>query len=284
MTAPSWPTGMVEVAGGVFAYVQAGGGFCVANAGLVTGDDGCLAVDALFTPAMTRAFRTEIARVSDRPVRFLLDTHHHVDHTLGNSLFPEAPVVAHALARREMERVGLPLEALVRLGPHFAGQLEGVEVRLPDVTFDGGATLYIGNRECRLLHFGTAHTVGDVMVHLPAERVLFAGDVSFHAVTPLAFEGHIGRWIEVAKRVEAMPDVDTVVPGHGPVGTKADLAEMRRYLELVRDGARRAFDEGMEPKDAARAIPLGEYAGWTEPERMLPNVLRLYQEFRGELD
>lgn len=283
MVRNEWSTGMVEVADGVYAYVQADGGFCISNAGLVAGPDGCLAIDALFTPAMTRAFQAAIARVSSRPVRMLLDTHHHIDHTLGNALFPEASVLAHAAARREMERVGLPLDILLGMAPHFRGQLDGVSLRLPDVTFDGGVTLYLGDIECRLLHFGTAHTVGDVMVHLPARRVLFAGDVAFHDVTPLAFEGHIGKWIEVAKRVEAMPDVDVVVPGHGPAGTKDDVRRMRGYLQLVHEEARRAFDQGMPPEEAAKAIPLGEYASWREPERVLPNVLRLYQEFRGEL-
>ncbi len=284
MPIPSWPTELREVADGVFAYVQAGGGFCVSNAGVVVGGGEAVAIDALFSPPMTRSFRDAIADAGLPAVRLVVDTHHHVDHTLGNALFPEASVVAHANARREMERVGLPLDRLVSIAPHFKDDLVGVEVRLPDVTFEGPATVWAGGRRMDLLHLGAAHTIGDALVHLPAERVLFTGDVAFHYVTPLAFEGHIGRWIDVCRRVEAMDGVDVIVPGHGPVGTKADVAKMRQYLELIHREARAAFDEGAPPEEAARRIDLGEYAQWGEPERLSLNVGRLYQEFRGELD
>lgn len=283
MPVPSWRTELREVAAGVFAYVQEGGGFCVSNAGVVTGEGEAVVIDALFSPPMTRNFRQALAAAGLPPVRTLVDTHHHVDHTLGNALFPEAVVVAHAKARAEMERVGLPKDRILAIAPHFGPDLEGARVRLPDIGVEGPAAIWAGGRRMDLLHFGTAHTVGDVLVYLPAERVLFTGDVAFHYVTPLAFEGHIGRWIEVCRRVEAM-DVDVVVPGHGPVGTRADVAKMRGYLELIHREARAAFDEGEPPEEAARRIPLGEYADWGEPERLAINVARLYQEFRGELD
>jgi len=119
-------------------------------------------------------------------------------------------------------------------------------------------------------------------VLLPEERLLFAGDVAFHYVTPLAFEGHIGRWLEVCDRVDGL-DVETIVPGHGPVGGKADLREMRGYLHYIRQQARAVFDAGRSEKEAAAAIDLGDYASWAEPERLPLNVGRLYQEFRGEI-
>jgi len=136
----------------------------------------------------------------------------------------------------------------------------------------------------RLLHFGTGHTRGDVLVHLPEQRVLFAGDVAFFNVTPLAFEGHIGNWIAVCRRVLAIDDVDLIVPGHGPAGTTNDLRAMLGYLELVRESASRAFDAGASVEEAERAIDLGTYADWNEPERLAANVARVYQELRGELD
>lgn len=280
---PTWPTGLVEVGDGVFAYVQAGGGLCVANAGLIVGPEGCIAIDALFAPSMTRAFREEIARVTDKPVRLLVNTHHHVDHTLGNALFPEAQIVSHANARREQHRVGLGVLDLLRPRlPELVAEVEGVQPRLPDLTFEGELTVHVGEREVRLLHLGAAHTIGDALVLLPEERLLFAGDVAFHYVTPLAFEGHIGGWLEVCDKVDAL-EVDTVVPGHGPVGGKAELREMRGYLDSIRRQARAAFDARLRREEATAAIDLGEYASWGEPERLPLNVGRLYQEFRGEI-
>ena len=281
--AGGWPTGLIEVADGAYAYVQEGGGLCVANAGLIVGSESCIVIDALFAPSMTQAFRKEIARVTDKPVRLLVDTHHHIDHTAGNALFSEAQIVSHANARREQERVGAGVMELLRPRiPDLVGETEGFELRLPDITFDGELTLHVDGRAVRLVHFGPAHTIGDALVFLPEERLLFAGDVAFHQVTPLAFEGHIGGWLDVCDQVDAL-EIDTVVPGHGPVGGKEGLREMRGYLQSIHGQARAAFDSGRSEEDAVASIDLGEYASWGEPERLPLNVGRLYQEFRGEI-
>ena len=279
----TWSTGLVEVADDVFAYLQAGGGLCVANAGLIVGPESCIVIDSLFAPAMTRAFREEIARVTDKPVRLLINTHHHIDHTLGNALFPEAQIVSHANARREQQRTGTGvLERLRPLLPELVAEAEGTESRLSDLTFEGELTLHLGDRTLRLVHLGTGHTIGDTLVVLPEERLLFAGDVAFYGVTPLAFEGHVGRWIEVCDRVDAL-DIETIVPGHGPVGGKGDLREMQGYLQSIHAQARAAFDAGRSPEEATDDIKLGAYASWPDPERLSLNVARLYQEFRGEI-
>jgi glyoxylase-like metal-dependent hydrolase (beta-lactamase superfamily II) len=282
-----WPTAATELAPGIFSYVQATGGFCIANAGIIDDPRGATVIDALFTPAMTRALLDQAESLATSPVARLINTHHHVDHTLGNARFPAATeILAHARARSEMERVGIGVLAIIkRIAPHFESDLEGATERLPDATFDGDALeLEIGGRRVRLLHFGTGHTRGDVVVHLPEERVLFAGDVAFFNVTPLAFEGHIGNWMAICDRVLSMDDVDVIVPGHGPVGDKGHLREMRGYLQIVYDGARRALEAGASEDDARASIDLGPYAAWNEPERLSFNVARVYAEFRGELD
>jgi cyclase len=282
-----WPTATTELAPGVFAYVQATGALCIANAGLIAGRDATTAIDALFTPSMTRVLLDENRRLTGRPIARLLNTHHHVDHTLGNALFPaQTEIIAHAKAKAEMERAGLGVLGIIkRMAPHFAPELDNITERLPDVTFDGDALeLRVDERRLRLLHFGTAHTRGDVLVHLPHERILFAGDVAFLYVTPLAFEGHIGNWIRAGRRVIDEIDAATIVPGHGPIGSKDDLRLMLEYLELVHAGARAAFDAGASEQEAIASIELGEYGEWGESERIVPNVARCYQEFRGELD
>jgi cyclase len=280
---PEWSTEMKEVAGGVFAYVQATGGFCIANAGLIVGPEGAIAVDALFTPSMTRAFQEQIRRRTSKPVRQLINTHHHVDHTLGNEHFTEIDIIGHSRCRDEIERVGVPRERLNAMAPHFAGAIAASGIRPPNLTFADRMTLFLGDRRIELMHLGTGHTVDDVLVYLPEEKLLFAGDVAFHYVTPLAFEGHISGWIRVIDAIEAM-EVETIVPGHGPVGDTSDLREMRDYLALVRREARRGFQEGAPPEEVVRRIKLGRFSRWGESERLIPNVHRLYQEFRGEID
>ena len=134
-TIPAWQTAFVEVGAGAFAYIQATGGFCIANAGLIVTEDGPIAVDALFTPAMTRAFLSAARGAGHGDVRLLINTHHHVDHTLGNALFT-APVLAHELVREEMRHSGFPRERLCAMAPHFTEELAKVKgVRLGYVSF-----------------------------------------------------------------------------------------------------------------------------------------------------
>ncbi len=282
---PDWQTEFVEVGDRAYAYVQATGAFCIANAGLLVTEDGPIAIDALFTPAMTRAFLNEARGSGHGDVRLLINTHHHVDHTLGNALFT-APVLGHELIREEMQRVGFPREALCALAPHFADELQKVKaIRPPTVTFRGSLSIHDGAREIVLKHVGTAHTAGDTLVYLPQDRLLYAGDVAFHYVTPLAFEGHVGNWIAVLDEIEGM-DVDRIVPGHGPVGTKADLRELRDYFALLKQEAQQAHAAGVGADAAARQIfaRLGRFGHWGEAERLYPNVLRVYQELDGTAD
>jgi cyclase len=282
---PEWRTGTTELAPNAFAYVQATGATCIANAGIITGRRSTTVIDALFTPSMTRSLLDEVRRLTPMPITRLLNTHHHVDHTLGNALFPpETEIIAHVNARAAMENDGLApvLDLLRSMFPHFTPEITDVSVRLPDTTFDGSALEFrVDQRRVQLLHFGPAHTRGDVLVHLPEERVLFMGDTGFFFVTPLVVEGHVGNWIRTARRVLDELDPKVILPGHGPVGTPANLSQMIGYLELVREDARRAFEAGASEEEAVRAIDLGEYAEWAEPGRLGYNVARVFEELRS---
>jgi cyclase len=281
---PRWETGMREVAPKVFAYVQATGETGISNAGLVVGADGVTAIDALMVPSMTRRLVAAIRRVTRRTIGALVNTHHHLDHTGGNRFFRGATIIATESCRRALAPGFPPVPLLQRFMPAFASEFPLLKVQLPTVTFADRLVLHDGDRELHLWHPGhPAHTVGDATVFLPRERVLFTGDLAFHYVTPLAFQGHVGRWIEAADRVLEL-DADVIVPGHGPVGTKDDVRLMRDYLVLIRREARARFDAGMPVEAAAADIKLGVYASWREAERILPNVMRCYQEFRNETD
>jgi cyclase len=280
---PAWDTKLTELADGIFAYTQATGAFCIANAGYVAAGDEGVAIDALFSPRMTHAFQDALANVAPAPVRSLINTHHHVDHTLGNALFPEATIYAQAKAREHIALNGFPRERLVGMAPWFDAELPAdIPIRLPHVTFDAHLTLHAGRHRLELIHAGHAHTVGDILVHLPEDRILFAGDVCFFYVTPLAFEGNIAGWVAALKAIEEMGEVDTIVPGHGPIGDKERVRELRTYFDVITEEARKRFDAGMDEDVAAREIPLGPYSAWGESERLVPNVYRLYSQFRGD--
>jgi glyoxylase-like metal-dependent hydrolase (beta-lactamase superfamily II) len=285
----SWKHGLIEIGPKLFAYVQASGpdphgDTGVSNSGLIVGDDAAVAVDALMVPSMTRKLVAAFRKATRKPVGTLINTHHHLDHTGGNRFFREATIIATTKCRAALAPGFPPVPLLQRFMPRFAREFPLLELELPTVTFEDRLVIHDGAREIHLWHPGMpAHTVGDAAVFLPKERVLFAGDIAFHYVTPLAFQGHVGNWITAADRLLQF-EADTIVPGHGPMGTKRDLQHMREYLVLVRTEARKRFDAGMPAEAAARDLKLGVYASWSDAERVYPNVLRCYQEFRNEMD
>jgi len=281
---PNWKTGMREVGPRVFAYVQATGETGISNAGLIVGADGATAVDALMVPSMTRRLVAAIKRTTRKKIGVLVNTHHHLDHTGGNRFFRGTTIVATEKCRAALAPGFPPVPLLQRFMPAFAREFPLLKLQLPTVTFEDRLVIHDGEREIHLWHPGQpAHTAGDATVFLPKERVLFAGDLAFHYVTPLAFQGHVGNWIRAADRVLEF-EADVIVPGHGPIGTKKDVRLMRDYLALVRREAKQRFDAGRPAEEAAADIKLGVYASWREAERILPNVMRCYQEFRNETD
>ena len=273
---------MVEVGPKVWAYVQATGETGISNSGLIVGHEAAVVVDALMVPSMTRPLVAAIKKTTRKPVSQLINTHHHLDHTGGNRFFKGATIVATEKCREALVPGFPPVPLLQRFMPRFAREFPLLKVALPAVTFETGMVIRDGDREIHLWHPGVpAHTAGDAAVFLPKERVLFAGDIAFHYVTPLAFQGHVGNWIKAADRLLGY-DAAVIVPGHGPIGAQEDLRRMRDYLALVRREAKKRFDAGMPEEAAAHDIKLGVYASWREAERLLPNVMRCYQEFRHE--
>lgn len=282
---PTWDTQLKEVAPNVYAYIQAGGpgrnNVSVSDAGIVIGEENVLVIDALSAPFHAKAFIEAIRKITDKPFRHLINTHHHGDHVNGNQYFPSAEVVSHPYCREEVLLTvsGPPLWA------KREGWADGTEERkiVPaHTTIDGKATYYYGKNVVEVLPMLPAHTYGDLVVYLPQHKVMFAGDIGFFYVAPFCQNAHPSNWIEICKRIEAM-DVETIVPGHGPIGGKAELADMRGYLELLKREARRRYDAKMTAGSAAADIRLGKYDNWVGPERIVMDTARFYDEFAGTL-
>jgi len=213
-------------------------------------------------------------------VRYLVNTHHHGDHIYGNHLFVGATAICHTRCREEIEKGGAPdPERLSQVFPGF--DFSGIKVTPPDITFDNQLSLYLDERKVQLLYYQPAHTVGDIIAWLPQESVVFGGDLLFLYSTPLCMQGSFAGWI---KAMETIADLDAKVyiPGHGPQCGKEGVIECRDYLVLLRDEGRKRFDTGMSAQEAARDIDLGRFRKWANWERIVANVARLYEEFRGE--
>ena len=283
MPIPSWKSGLQEVAPNVFAYIHSGVGWDICNSGFIVGDDGVLVIDAMMVASQVRLYMEEIRKVTDKPIRYVVNTHHHVDHSFGNQFYLPAEIVSHRGCREALITRGADVGMLSERYPHYRDDWAEARLTPASISYEDKMIVHLGGKVIELLHPGPAHTYGDTLVYLPEDKVLFTGDVAFHYLTPLARDGHISNWIKVANGILNHLDATTLIPGHGPVSGKEVVSATLKYLRLVKRTSRSHFQRGASVEDTSRAVLLGEYADWVEPERVMVNVQRLYQEFRGEL-
>jgi cyclase len=270
-----------EIAPGIYAYIQPDGSWWLNNTGFVLGRSGVLALDSCSTEARTRALLDAIGARSPQPVRTLVNTHHHGDHTHGNYLFAAAGaiVVGHEECRRQIVAAGLP-------GPAHAAVWEApewgaIELAPPTVTFTDTATLWVDELRCEVRYVGTpAHTTNDCVLWVPEHSVLFAGDLLFNGGTPFLLMGSIAGALEA---VAALADIgaERIVPGHGPVCDPGQIEPTLAYLRFVTEVARDGHAAGRPPLEQARRTELGEFAALTDAERIVGNLHRAYAELDG---
>ena len=295
----SYQKGLHDLGGGAYAWLAPDGSWGWSNAGLIVdGGESAIGRYPLRSAphpgdARRRAGRREPAAAGR--IGTLVNTHANGDHCHGNQLVEGAEIIASAAAAEEMRE--LPPEAMAALmkamavdesplGQFFrdrfgAFEFEGIRHTPPTRTFEGEISLSVGSKKVELIQVGPAHTRGDVLVHVPEDRTVFTGDILFIDGTPIMWAGPVQNWIDACRRIEEM-DVETVVPGHGPITDQRGVAAVQGYLEYVRDQARSRYDAGMDAFEAAKDIALGDYASWGDSERIVVNVDRLYREFSGD--
>ena len=289
--------GAHDLGGGAWGYLQPDGGWGWSNAGLIKDGEACLLVDTLFDERLTAemlAALKDAAGVGAKDIATLVNTHANGDHTYGNRLVEHAEIIASAAGAAEMDEVPPAMLAMLAaqapnmgaLGTYFLeafGRFDfaGVTFCPPNRTFSGTLDLRVGDTEVRLIEVGPAHTRGDVLVHMPGQRVVYTGDILFIDSTPIMWAGPVGNWLKALDLILEM-DVDVIVPGHGPITDKAGVRRVRDYLAFIDAEARPRFEAGMSVEEAARDIPLGDYEAWGEAERIAVNVDTLFREYRGD--
>lgn len=281
-----------QIARDVYACLQPDRGLGWSNSGLVNRGGG-LVVDTLWDLPHTRELVDAYAKVWKGPARRVVNTHHNGDHCWGNQLFEGAEIIAHrrcaeAFGRESPEMLQGLRNATDSEDPAIAAlarkladwDFSDVQLTPPNRLIEDRLDLDLDGMQAELLYVGPAHTAGDVIVHLPRERVVFTGDVLFRRCTPIGWDGTYDGWVAALDRIVAL-DPRVVVPGHGPLSGVEGPLEMKAYLEYVRSESKRFFEAGLSTLEAAKRIDLGPYADWTEPERMIFNVERAYRELRG---
>ncbi len=286
--------GLHDLGNGCFAWLQPDGSWGWSNAGLVVDGEATLLVDTLFdlplTAEMLAAMRDAVP--SAARIDVLVNTHANGDHCYGNELVEGAVIVASEACAKEMGAV--PPQVLAQLvanadalGPVTAAfvrrafgpfSFAGITLTPPTETFSGESVRQVGGKEVHLLEVGPAHTRGDVLVHVPGDRTVFTGDIVFANGHPVVWEGPIRNWVRACDAILAM-EVETVVPGHGPLSGPVEVNALRGYLLYIEAEARRCYQAGLPRGEAARAIALDDYAAWGDAERIAVNVATLYREF-----
>ncbi|MGH3171411.1 MAG: MBL fold metallo-hydrolase [Trebonia sp.] len=258
---------------------QLDGTWWINNTGFIVGPQGVFSVDACSTERRTRAYLAAIANVTSKPVRTLLNTHHHGDHTFGNALFPGATIVAHEKARAEVIAFGPARELPFWENPEWGN----LPLEPPFLTFTDEITLHAGDTRVSVKHVGTAaHTTNDVLAWIPGKSVLFCGDLVFNGGTPFLLMGSVAGAVDALETAVLPLRARTIVPGHGAVfeGTGPIEATLG-YLRFVLDLAARGRAAGVSPLQAARDTDLGPYADWPDAERIVGNLHRAYAELDG---
>ncbi len=278
ITVPGRPE-VREVSDGMYAYVQPDGTWWINNTGFLVGPQGVISIDSCSTQRRTRAYQQAIAAVTAAPVRTVVNTHHHGDHTFGNCMFPGAAIVAHERARAEAIAFGPPGALPFWDGPDWGD----LSLDPPFVTFTDQIALHIGDVRAEVRYAGTAaHTTNDSIIWIPERSVLFCGDLIFNGGTPFLLMGSVAGAIEVLEQVVRPLGAQMVVPGHGPVFTDAGpLDATLDYLCFVTDLAARAVAAGLSPLAAARETDLGRFADWPDAERIVGNLHRACAELTG---
>ena len=268
-----------EVSPSVFAHVQPDGTWWINNTGFLTGPQGVVSIDSCSTERRTRAYQAAIAAITAAPVRAVVNTHHHGDHTFGNCLFPAAAIIGHERTRTEAIASGPPRDLPFWDGPDWGD----LSLDPPFITFDSEIAVHAGDVRAQVRYVGTpAHTTNDSIVWIPDRSVLFCGDLIFNGGTPFLLMGSVEGALEVIEQVLRPLAAQTVVPGHGPVfHDAAPLAETADYLRFVLGLARDCVAAGQAPLTAARAADLGRFAGWADRERIVGNLHRACAELAG---
>lgn len=308
-----------EIADGVYFAIGAGPVNVASNALVIVNEEDVVVVDSHITADAGRALLNSIRVITDKPISYVINSHFHFDHAHGNQVFAEeADIIGHEYTRKALlddplsgqtyQVIGSPtaqtqiLSALneqiasgegdtkaleaqrATLERHIAA-LPGVIPTPPNITLTDTMTLRQGTREIRLIHPGRGHTGGDVVVYLPAERIVFTGDL-LYAGAPYLGDGFADEMPETLETVKAL-EVDIIAGGHGPLmRDKAGIDRSQAYLRQYWNQVAESYEQGLSPAEAAAAI---DFTGWEEfaafqvqaPQVVQLEVARMYERMQA---
>ncbi|MCE4601161.1 MAG: MBL fold metallo-hydrolase [Desulfurococcales archaeon] len=270
-----------ELDTGVYALIDVDGGWFRSNTGLIDAGDYTIVVDTQYNEPRAKAVRSIIEELGLPRPGLVINTHHHGDHAWGNHVF-EAISIMH-------EQAASLVEALKDVAPDiykpFFPQLDftGSKYTIPNIAV--GDRVVVNTPRGRLIvrHMGPAHTIGDIVVELSRSNIVFAGDLVFNKVTPLAIDGSVKEWINALEALRREYRGYTIVGGHGPLAGEDVLETLIAYLRHVMEGTSHFYRLGVrDPLEVAKRIGNGPISDWSEGERIVLNIARAFMDLEGQ--
>ena len=277
----------------IWAAIDDAKGDAGANAGFVVGDDGVAVIDTFENEAAAKALLAQIRSLTHQPVKFVINTHYHLDHVAGNRVFAQqgAVIVGH-----HSVRAWIHSENLKFFGDKITPEEKAMVANLlaPEVTYDSGVTLFLGTRRIEV-NYMQGHTGGDSVVSIPDAGVVFCGDLFWKKTLPNLIDATTSDWVATLAQFTDQPKeymtnsglqrANVFVPGHGDVGNVEDVAEFQGYLVWLRGAVQKAVDGGKQGDALVAAVMpdlAAKYGIWAFfQDFSRSNILDMGAELRG---
>jgi glyoxylase-like metal-dependent hydrolase (beta-lactamase superfamily II) len=286
-----------EIQPGIYHAVGTGSLSVGCNGSIFVNEDDVLVVDSHITPAAAWALLKELKKVTDKPVRYVVNTHFHFDHAHGNQVFPDdVEIIGHEFTRERLAAGaskngrswdlfvgGLPariaemeaeletaqdasdtakaeeLKKNIEVQKHYQDATGAIEVDPPTTTLSERMTLFRGGREIQLIYLGRGHTGGDVVVYLPREKVVATGDLLTAGLSYMG-DGYLDEWADTLERLKSL-EFEVVLPGHGQAFREREKIDyFQAYLRDLSPKIARMHQEGVSAADAANQIDMTAHA------------------------
>jgi cyclase len=254
--------------------------FSGSNSVFLVTEEGVLVIDTRTHPHEGRDLLDRIRSVTDKPIKWVINSHFHGDHYMGNSVFKAPPTtfVAQEETARIMQQVHSK-EIARRIDGFKIRGYDPVDVKLivPDVTFDSRMTIRLGGREIGLFYLGPGQQAGDTFVHFPHARLLFTpGAFAKHSMPNMAFTPSVDNWIALLNRIAVM-DIDTILPAHGDIATREDVKELAAMLADEYATVKDAVSRGVVLDQAVNTLTFPQYRDWRNYGRLQGEIKALYE-------
>jgi len=284
----------VEIADNVFAALTPYKGLSWANAGFINKGKG-LVVDTLAALSQAQELKDFVTKTHRKTPGYVVNTHPDMDHLNGNQLFTDSDIIAHQNFFDEYDADRFKYWQMVQKTGKQSGKtglmflaknIEGLDFSgitpvAPNITFDKEMVIQLEDMRVELKNIGPAHTKSDVLVWLPKEKVLFAGDVIFDGVVGWSEQGVKG-WVGALDYIYRELKPQVVVPGHGSICDAKVVADMRDYFQNIIDTVDKYYDEDITALELAKKIDIRDYLHWFQPERLFVTVSTIVKGRRGQ--